>query len=91
MNKVQEKLKQHEKTIGTIASILAIVMFFSLIEILISNLNGQSKIFIQPLSTAINGVFWCLYAYGRNDYFRFYTWHYNCCGYFNIKDVLLPF
>lgn len=69
MNKVQEKLKQHEKTIGTIASILAIVMFFSLIEILISNLNGQSKIFIQPLSTAINGVFWCLYAYGRNDYF----------------------
>jgi len=69
MNKFQEKLKQNEKIIGTIASVLAIVMFFSLIEILISNLNGQSKIFIQPLATAVNGIFWSLYAYGRKDYF----------------------
>lgn len=69
MNRIQEKLKSKEKTIGTIASILAIVMFFSLIEIFISNLQGNSKIFIQPLATAINGVFWSLYAYGRKDYY----------------------
>lgn len=69
MNKFQEKLKANEKIIGTIASILAIVMFFSLIEVLISNLNGTSKIFIQPIATAVNGIFWSLYAYGRKDYF----------------------
>lgn len=69
MNKLQVRLKKNEKIIGTIASILAVVMFFSLIEILISNINGQSKILIQPLATAVNGIFWTLYAYGRKDYF----------------------
>jgi len=69
MNNIQIKLKENEKTIGTIASILAIIMFFSLIEILISNLNGTSKIYIQPIATSINGLFWSLYAYGRKDYF----------------------
>jgi len=44
-------------------------MFFSLIEILISNINGNSNIFVQPLATAFNGIFWSLYAYGRKDWF----------------------
>jgi len=69
MNKLQRSLKKNEKTIGTVASILAIIMFFSLIEILISNLNGTSKIYIQPIATSINGLFWSMYAYGRKDYF----------------------
>lgn len=69
MNNFQEKLRANEKTIGSIASVLAIVMFFSLIEVLISNLNGSSKIYIQPIATAVNGIFWSLYAYGRKDYF----------------------
>lgn len=68
-NSFQETLKKNEKIIGTIASILAIIMFFSLIEILMSNLRGDSKIFIQPLATAFNGFFWSLYAYGRKDWF----------------------
>ncbi len=69
MSNLQEKLKANEKLIGSIASILAIIMFFSLIEVFISNLNGSSKIFIQPIATAINGIFWSMYAYGRKDYF----------------------
>ena len=68
-NTFQAYLKKNEKVIGSIASVLAIIMFFSLIEILISNLNGNSRIFIQPLATAFNGFFWSLYAYGRKDWF----------------------
>ncbi len=69
MNSLQKKLKQNEKVIGSIASALAIIMFFSLIEIFISNLNGKSEIYIQPFATAVNGIFWSLYAYGKQDYF----------------------
>jgi hypothetical protein len=68
-NKFQTVLRKNEKVIGSIASVLAIIMFVSLIEVLISNLKGESNIFIQPLATALNGIFWSLYAYGRKDYF----------------------
>jgi len=69
MNNIQKKLKKNEKVIGTIASILAVIMFFSLIEILLANLSGESDIYIQPIATAFNGFFWSLYAYGRKDNF----------------------
>ena len=69
MKSLQEKFKQHEKIIGTVASILAVVMFFALIEILISNIRGESNIYVQPIATAFNGLFWTMYAYGRKDYF----------------------
>ena len=62
-------LKKHEKIIGGIASGLAIIMFVSLIEVLISNLRGTSHIFIQPIATALNGLFWSLYAFGKKDWF----------------------
>lgn len=65
----QEKLKDNEKVIWLIASILAIIMFVSLIEVFTSNINGDSKIFIQPIATAFNGFFWSLYSYGRKDWF----------------------
>jgi len=68
-NTFQIFLKKNEKIIGSIASILAIIMFASLIEILLSNIRGNSKIFIQPLATAFNGFFWGLYAYSRKDWF----------------------
>ncbi len=68
-NSFQEKLKKKEKLIGSIASTLAIIMFFALIEVFISNLNGESNIYIQPTATAFNGFFWSLYAYGRKDKF----------------------
>jgi len=44
-------------------------MFVSLIEVFTSNINGDSKIFIQPIATAFNGFFWSLYSYGRKDWF----------------------
>lgn len=68
-NVLQQFLRKNEKIIGTIASGLAIIMFVSLIEILLSNLRGDSHIFIQPIATAFNGFFWSLYAYGKSDKF----------------------
>ncbi|MCK4799467.1 hypothetical protein KAS31_00640 [Candidatus Parcubacteria bacterium] len=68
-NKFQIFLRKNEKIIGSIASVMAIIMFFSLIEVLISNVQGNSNIFIQPLATAICGFFWSLYAYGKRDLF----------------------
>jgi hypothetical protein len=66
---MQKILKKNEKIIGTIAAIVSIIMFVSLIEILLSNISGKSNIFIQPLATAFSGLFWSLYAYGRKDLF----------------------
>ncbi len=68
-NSFQTTLKKNEKVIGGIASVLAIIMFTSLIEVFISNIRGESRIFVQPLATAFNGFFWSLYAYGRKDWF----------------------
>ncbi len=62
-------LRKKEKIIGGIASSLSIIMFFSLIEIFVSNIQGKSTIFIQPLATAFTGLFWSLYAYGKKDWF----------------------
>lgn len=69
MSKFQSFLGENQKTIGYIASPLAIIMFVSLIEVLLSNLRGDSRIIIQPFATALNGLVWTLYAYGRKDYF----------------------
>jgi len=68
-NSFQLLLKKNEKKIGSIASVLAIIMFVSLIEVLLSNVRGDSHIFVQPLATMFNGFFWSLYAYGRKDWF----------------------
>lgn len=62
-------VKRNEKIIGTTASIVSILMALSLVEVLISNLSGSSKIFIQPLTVAGNGFIWCLYGYSRKDLF----------------------
>ena len=69
MENFRKKIKENEKIIGTTASVLAIIMFISLIEIMISNYQGKSNIVIQPLATAINGFFWSLYAFGKKDNF----------------------
>lgn len=68
-NSFQERIRKHEKIIGSIASTVAVIMFISLIEVFSSNVQGKSNIFIQPLATAFNGFFWCLYAYGKKDRF----------------------
>ncbi|HJY98604.1 MAG TPA: SemiSWEET family transporter [Patescibacteria group bacterium] len=68
-NSFQNTLKKNEKFIGVIASVFAIIMFTSLIEVFVSNIRGESRILIQPIATAFNGFFWSLYAYGRRDWF----------------------
>ena len=69
MNKFQKFCKNNEKIIGYSASILAIVMFITIIEILISNIKGESNIFIQPLATTINGFLWIMYGYSKKDWY----------------------
>ena len=66
-NKFLQLLHSNEKKIGTIASIVAILMVLSSTEILISNLKGNSHIFIQPCVTTLNGIVWSLYAYLKKD------------------------
>ena len=68
-NSFQKTLRKNEKIIGMIASTLAVIMFISLIEVFISNIQGKSNILVQPVATAFNGFFWSLYAYGRRDWF----------------------
>jgi len=63
--------KKHEKIIGGVASFLATVMFIALIEIFISNVQGKSDIFIQPLAAALSGFVWVWYSYARKDIFIF--------------------
>ncbi|MBI2044363.1 hypothetical protein HYT24_03300 [Candidatus Pacearchaeota archaeon] len=66
---LQKFLARNEKIIGTVASTLAIIMFISLLEVLMSNYRGESRIVIQPLATSLNGFVWLLYAYARKDVF----------------------
>jgi len=66
----------NEKTIkifGFLGTCLALGMFFALIEIALSNLKGDSNIFIQPTIVAINCTVWSFYAHWRNDKFLFWA------------------
>lgn len=67
--KFQNYLKRNEKLIGIIAGIFGTLMFLSSIEILLSNIGGNSNIFIQPALTALNGLLWSLYGYSKKDSF----------------------
>ena len=69
LHNFQQYLGKHQNTIGLIASLLSTIMFLSLIEMLLSNLRGDSKVIVQPLATAMNGFMWILYAYRLKDYF----------------------
>jgi hypothetical protein len=69
MNSIQAAIQKNEKMIGTVASTVSIIMFFSLIEILVSNFQHKSDIYIQPLATSLNGFLWSIYAYGKKDNF----------------------
>lgn len=71
-NSLRKFIIKNEKIIGTIATILGVLMFFSMIEILSSNTRGDSHIIVQPAATAVNGLFWTLYAYGKKTGFYLY-------------------
>jgi len=61
------------KIFGFIGTCLALGMFFALIEVAFSNLNGESNIFIQPILVTINCTVWSLYAYWKKDWFLFWA------------------
>ena len=62
-------IKRYESQLGTLGTILAIVMFTSLIEVAWSNYQDKSVIWIQPTISIINSTVWCLYALTRADKF----------------------
>ena len=64
-----ESIKRYENQLGTLGTILAIVMFTSLIEVAWSNFQNKSVIWIQPSISIINSSVWCLYAVTRSDRF----------------------
>ncbi len=64
-----ESLKRDENQLGTLGTILTVVMFTSLIEVAWSNYRGKSVIWIQPTISIINSTVWCLYAVTRGDRF----------------------
>ncbi|WP_010134797.1 SemiSWEET family transporter [Ochrovirga pacifica] len=68
-SKLQVYLEKHQKSFGFVGALMGIVMFVSLVEVMIANFKGESAIVIQPTATAINGLVWTLYSYGRKDYF----------------------
>ncbi len=62
-----------EKILGLTGTILAILMFTSIIEVAISNWKGESNIIVQPILTVINCVIWSIYACLRKDKFVFWS------------------
>ena len=68
-NKVREKIIKYEKSIGAVGAIVAIAMISSIVEIMISNLRGNTVIVVQPTATLLSGLVWSLYGYGKKDFF----------------------
>ena len=50
------------KRIGWIASTMAIIMYFSYIDQIMLNVNGQTGSIILPIVTTFNCSFWILYG-----------------------------
>lgn len=69
MNNLRSQILKNINTIGVIATSLAVIMFVALIEVFISNIKGESHIIIQPMMTALAGLIWTLYGYGKKDWF----------------------
>ncbi|MCX6793251.1 MAG: SemiSWEET family transporter [Candidatus Falkowbacteria bacterium] len=59
------------KLLGYTGTIVAIIMFLSLIEIARANMSGQTHIIIQPLATILNCSIWSTYAILNKDKFVF--------------------
>jgi hypothetical protein len=65
----QRNLTKSDKIISIAASILGTLASLSFIEIIVSNANGKSNIYIQPIVVAINAAFWSLHAIIKKDWF----------------------
>ena len=50
-------------TIGWLASIMAIIMFFSYIDQIRLNISGQPGSVILPIATTVNCILWATYGY----------------------------
>lgn len=62
-------LEKNHKIIGITASLMAVAMVLSSIEVLVSNIKGNSHIIIQPTITAFCSLVWGLYGISKSDKF----------------------
>lgn len=61
------------KILGYVGTIMALLMFISLIEIARKNIISNAHIFIQPFFVTLNCTTWSIYAYLRKDRFVFWA------------------
>jgi hypothetical protein len=59
------------KILGYLGTVLAIFMFFGLIEVAISNITKNTHIFIQPLFAFLTASVWSAYGFRKKDWFVF--------------------
>ena len=68
-----DKKEKTIKFLGTLGTVIAIIMFVALLEIAWANLKGGSHIFIQPMMVTINCSVWSIYAYLKKEQFVFWA------------------
>ena len=59
--------------LGTVGTILGILMFVALLEVAKNNLHSTHPILIQPLVTTINCTVWTLYGHLKKERFVFWA------------------
>lgn len=64
-----EFFERHTGLFGSLGAAMAILMFVALLEVFVSNWQGHSAIWMQPLATLINCVCWLGYGIGKRDWF----------------------
>ena len=50
------------KILGSIGTMLSVIMYVSYVPQIIGNLNGNKTFFLQPLAAAINCTIWTSYG-----------------------------
>lgn len=56
--------EQIVKIIGSVASIMSVIMYVSYIPQIAANLAGNPGVFWQPLAALVNCIFWTAYGIG---------------------------
>lgn len=77
-------LEKHVNAIGWFASLMAISMYFSYIDQIILNLNGNPGSIILPIITTINCTAWTCYGYLKTKK----DWPIILC---NVPGIILGF
>ncbi|KKU75909.1 MAG: Small membrane protein [Candidatus Yanofskybacteria bacterium GW2011_GWA1_48_10] len=59
--------------LGIVGTVIAVLMFVSLLEIARNNIFGNTNIVIQPIVTTVNCTVWSLYAHLKKERYVFWA------------------